>query len=218
MGGSRRHLLAPSGRPATMSGAHSLGVEDGKEVAMPVRKTRVLIAVIVVAAVLALVLWAGVSAHPARGLKLEGAWIARVTSFEGGPWPFLTQWSYVVTADPSGRRGTVHGSVDVPFPGVPGDYVTPIIGEVIQTGPETAVDNSIWYHVQKASPVNEIVAIGTAKGEWRWLGPDKVETTIHFAIYDPSADTNGDGIPEPDAIPLTAFTVTTEDRRLPLPR
>ena len=185
---------------------------------MPVRKIRILIAVIAVAAMLAAVGWAGVSAQLAGGLKLEGAWIARVTSYEGGAWPFLTQWSYVVTADPSGRRGTVHGSVDVPFPGVPGDYVTPIIGEVIQTGPETAIDNSIWYHVLKASPVNQIVAIGTAKGEWRRLGPDKVETTIHFAIYEASADTNGDGIPEPGATPIAAFTVTTVDTRVPLPR
>jgi hypothetical protein len=200
-----------------MSGAHSLGVEDGKEIAMPVRKKRIVITAFVVAAVLAVVAWTGVFAQDAGAFKLEGAWIARVTSFNGGPWPYLTQWSYVVTADPSGRRGTIHGSVDVPFPGVPGDYVTPIIGEVIQTGPETAIDNSIWYHVLKASPVNQIVAIGTAKGEWRQLGPDKVETTIHFAIYEASADTNGDGIPGPGATPIAAFTVTTVDTRVPLP-
>ncbi len=185
---------------------------------MQVRKTLVLLAMIVVVAVLALVGRVGASAQTTSAFKLEGAWIARVTSYEGNAWPFLTQWSYVVTADPSARRGTFHGSIDVPFPGVPGDYMTPIMGEVIQTGPDTAVDNTIWYHLQKASPVDQIVAIGTAKGEWQWLGPNKVATTVHFAIYAVNADTDGDGLPEPDAVPIATFTVTTVDTRVPLPR
>ena len=50
--------------------------------------------------------------------KLEGAWIARVTSMDGVPagTPLPFQWSYVLAPSASGRRATIHASVDVAFP------------------------------------------------------------------------------------------------------
>ncbi len=186
------------------------------------KKRIVIAALVVVAAALVFVGWSSVSAQDEGGFKLEGAWVARVTSFNGGPYPCLTQWSYVVAADASRRKASFHGSVDAPFcpasPGSPDVYATPILGEVIQTGPDTAIDNSIWYTIRKASPIYQIVNIGVAKGEWKFLGPGKIETTVRFAIYLPAADTDGDGIPEPDATPIAQFTVTTLDTRVPLPR
>ncbi len=44
--------------------------------------------------------------------KLGGAWVAKVDSVFGGPPPAESQWSYVVSADPSGRRAAGHGSID----------------------------------------------------------------------------------------------------------
>ncbi len=174
---------------------------------------------VVVAIVLARVGWMGASAQDQGAFKLEGAWIARVTSFNGNPWSALTQWSYVIAANASGRKGTIHGSIDVPFPianpATAADYSTPITGEVVQTGPDTLADKSIWYAIRKTYPVHQILNIGTATSEGKWLGPDKIEWTVHFAIYLPSADTDGDGIPEADSVPIASFTVTTLDTRLP---
>ena len=39
--------------------------------------------------------------------KLEGVWVAKVLP------PYYGQWSYMVSSDPSGRRGSAHGSVDI---------------------------------------------------------------------------------------------------------
>ncbi len=187
---------------------------------MSARKRWLAVAAFVIAGVLALVGWTGVFAQDEGGFKLEGAWVARVTSFNEKPWPFVTQWSYVVNADPSRRKGTIHGSLDVAFPStnpsLAADFSSAITGEVIQTGPDTLADNSLTYAIRKASPVNQIVSVAMASGEGRWLGPDKIEWTIHFAIYLPSADTNGDGIPEGD--PVTTFDATTVDTRVPLGR
>jgi hypothetical protein len=156
------------------------------------------------------------ASDPAQGSpKLEGAWIARVTSIDGvapgTPLPF--QWSYVLAPSASGRVASLHGSVNVPFPPIiPYDAITPIIGELIQTGPDTMAFTTIWYGVRKGSPVDEIVLIGTARGEARFIAPGKLEARHHFAIFLPSADSDGDGLPEGE--PLATFDATTTDTRV----
>jgi hypothetical protein len=147
--------------------------------------------------------------------KLEGAWIAKVTGMDGVPagTPLPFQWSYVVAPNASGRRASLHGSVDVPFPStVAYDYVTPITGELVQTGPDTTAFSAIWYVVRRDSPVNQVVLIGTATGEGRFIAPGRLEGTHHFAFYLPSADIDGDGFPE--GSPINTFNATTLDRRV----
>jgi hypothetical protein len=178
------------------------------------------LAVLVVAAAVAVLVTDLAASDPGQGAyKLEGAWIARVTTFNGDPYPFVGQWSYVVVPDPSGRRAAIHGSVDVAFPQNPqllSDFNSPIIGEVVMTGPHTVEFNTFWYAIKKGSPVNSIVFIGRAWGEGRFLAPGKSEFTHNFEIYLPSADTDGDGLPE--GAPVNTFTVTTLDTRVPSPR
>lgn len=149
-------------------------------------------------------------------VKLEGAWIARVSSMEGVPLgtPLPFQWNYVLVPSASGRRASVHGSVVVKFPQViPSDFASPLIGEVTQTGPNTIAFTTIWHHVQTGSPVDQVVLIGMARGEGRFIGPGQMEGTHHFALYLPSADADGDGLPEGD--PFMTFEVTSIDTRVP---
>ncbi len=159
--------------------------------------------------------------------KLEGAWISRAVTMDGVPpgtaLPF--QWSVVFVPSPDGRRATLHGSVDVAFP-TPLDFdiISPLLGQIVQTSPSTAAFNSVWYLIKKGSPVDHIVAMGTATGETREVGRGRSQTIYHFAFYLASADANGDGLPDDDdgdgivdAAPIAAFNVTTMDTRLPLP-
>ncbi len=181
------------------------------------RQKTIVTALVVVAAVyvFAALMFAGAAGEGA--MKLEGAWIAKVVSYQDKPGLFPFQWSYVLAPDPSGRSATIHGSIDVGFPQnplLPFDFHSPFIGEMVQTGPENAVFNTYWYEIRNG-PTNEIVAIGRSWGEAKFVEPGKAEAIHHFEFYLPSTDTNGDGIPE--GSPIAQFTVTTTDTRIPPP-
>jgi hypothetical protein len=86
--------------------------------------------------------------------KLEGAWVARVP---GTP----LQWSYVMSpSDPSGHRAAISGSLQVAIPVsvmapdlVPDfDYNSPISGEAVMTGRNTAKFTTIGYSIKKVVP------------------------------------------------------------------
>ena len=174
---------------------------------------------LIVAVAVAVVLAGSVAfSQPPKALKLEGAWVARVTSYEGAEYPYVGQWSYVLQPDPSGRSATLHGSIDLKFAQTtPADvFSSPLIGECVLTGPDTARCFVLWYNIQKGNPVNQILYIGTVNSEVTRLGPGSFEVTHHFAIYPPNADADGDGIPETGS-PTKTFAVTTHDTRVPQP-
>jgi len=162
-----------------------------------------------------------------RAFKLEGAWVAKVVGFPG-------QWSYVVSSDPSGKRASGHGSVDVGFRanyacflnGFPTEFEltdseSPILVSMLMTGPDTVSYNSIWYGLKDLDPmspiVNEIVLIGTVTGELEVVAPGKMHGTHNFAIYYPTADVDGDGFPDEGTTPECVFQMNTVDTRLPMP-
>jgi hypothetical protein len=155
--------------------------------------------------------------------KFEGAWIATVTSLRGVPGPFPFQWSYVFEPDASGRTATIHGTVDVAFPPnspLLHDFMSPLIGEAIQTDPDTAAFNVYWAAIKKASSppyIDRIVFIGRAWGEGRSVAEGKAEMTHHFEFYLPSIDADGDGIPDEGSSPIASFLVTTQDTRISPP-
>jgi hypothetical protein len=152
-----------------------------------------------------------------QAFKLEGAWVATVV---GVP----MQWSYVVSPDPSGRRASGHGSIEVgvvlpePFTS---DFTSPLLVEMVMKGPDKAVFNSIWYGLKRTpeGPLNtEITFIGMNQGEIRYVEPGKAVGTHHLEIYHPSQDTDGDGFPDPGQTPQVVFDEsTTMETRLPLP-
>jgi hypothetical protein len=153
--------------------------------------------------------------------KLEGAWVAKVIGFPG-------QWSYVLAADPSGRRAYGHGSIDIGFnPAVFGcvfgetNADTPILINLEMTGPDTAVAYSIWYALSSATPDStELVFIGEVRTETRFVAPGKSQSTHYFSFYLPSQDADpADGFPDEGQTPACSAPVPlyTMDTRLPAP-
>ena len=180
------------------------------------RKKAFLTLFVFAAVLLGLALLFGATSRTQGVFKLEGSWVARVDSFEGVPGPYPFQWSYVLAPDASGRSASIHGSIDVGFPtmdpSMAHDFSTPIIGEIVQTGPDTADFDSYWYAIRKG-PINQIVYIGRAHGTVICLEPGILQVEHNFQIYPPDADFNGDGFPEgPD---VKHFMVTTRDTRIP---
>ncbi len=148
--------------------------------------------------------------------KLQGAWIARVIEVPGA------QWTYVASSDPSGRRASAHGSIDVGFAGGPeADHTSPLLVEVKMVSPTTAVFNSIWYGIQEGDfgALNaKVVYIGMNHGTIEYTGPDTAYGTHHLEFYLASQDKNNDGLPDPGEKPLPGGppTVHTLETRLPL--
>jgi hypothetical protein len=154
--------------------------------------------------------------------KLEGAWIANLADCPG-------QISYVLSADSSGRRASGHGSIEVGFSTgavfgpafAPIDYTSPLLISVVMTKPDTASFYAVWYGVKKLaapSPLTaQIVYIAVNTGEFKLVGPGKMETTHNFAFYYPAQDADGDGFPDDGETTPYAFQRTSVDTRLPLP-
>ena len=161
-------------------------------------------------------------ADKGRGaFKLEGAWIAKVIGFPG-------QWSYVVSADPSGRRASAHGSIEEGFdPSAFGcelgetDSDSPILINLELTGPDTGIAYSIWYSLKTLDTgLTEVVYIGEVRSHFRFVAPGKNKGTHYFAFYLPSQDLNPeDGLPDEGEMPACTvpFPFYTIDTRLPAP-
>ena len=150
--------------------------------------------------------------------KLEGAWVAKVVGMPG-------QWSYVLSPDPSGRRAALAGSIDVGFSlgplFGPIDRSSMLLANLVITGPNAGVFNSIWYGLRELpspSPVSaEVAWIGMSTGTFEVVAPGKIEVLHNFAFYAPSQDADGDGLPDPGETPVYTLQLTTLDTRLPLP-
>ncbi|MGE5360737.1 MAG: hypothetical protein ACM3NQ_17105 [Bacteroidales bacterium] len=154
----------------------------------------------------AIVLAARASGQDEGGLRLEGAWIAKVVQGPAG------QWDYTLSPDPSGRRASMNGAVVVHFPGspTPSDLLPlPLVGEAIQTGPDTAVAEVLFHVVHN----NQVVSVGRAHATVRYLGPGKMEETSQFDFYLPGPD----GLPTGDPLPGRSFAVISVDTRVPSP-
>jgi hypothetical protein len=150
--------------------------------------------------------------------KLEGAWVAKVVGIPA-------QWSYVLVPDSSGRYAALEGSLDIGFSlgplFPPSDKTSLLMANLVMTGPKTGKFNSVWYGIRSLpspSPVaGEVLWIGTSTGTFTVVAPGKIEALHNFAFYAPSADGDGDGFPDPDAVPVYMTQLSTVDTRLPLP-
>ena len=171
------------------------------------RQRRILTAVtVLVCATAAFALAARASGQEERTLKLEGAWIAKVVSGPAG------QWNYTLSPDPSRRLASMNGAVVVHFPGTPtpSDLVPlPLVGEAVQTGPETAVAD-VFFHIVHN---NQVVLVARAHGTARYLEPGKMEVTSQFDFYLPGED----GLPTGDPLPGMSFTAISVVTRVPSP-
>ncbi len=171
------------------------------------------------AAAVALIVSISAPGFGQEGIKLEGAWIAR---FPGQPG---VQFTYALSPDPSGRRATITAFIQVGvmpslfglFPDA--EILSPVVGEAAMTADGTVIFNSVLYGIKKGWPFDQIVFIEMDYGQVRYTGTGKAEGTQIFALYDPISDQDGDGLPDPGAIPvLTSPPMTRVDTRVPLPR
>ena len=179
------------------------------------------LAILAVAAGAFIALYLPAQSAPSNGkqqsYKLEGAWVARVP---GMP----MQWSYALSPDPSGKRAAMTGSIQVPIrasvvvPGLFADLesISPMVGEVVMTGPDTAIFTAVWYGMKEGDPFDEIVLIGMTSGEVQFTGSGKTEVTHHLAYYAPSSDGDGDGLPDPGQDPVLCLPTISIDTRLGL--
>jgi hypothetical protein len=162
------------------------------------------------------------STNPGQGdNKLEGAWVGKVV---GMPLPY--QWTYTLSPDPSGRRASMTFFVNVgiqpqSLPITPTlfpdwEYNTPGVGELVMTGPDTAVFTALWYGMKKGFPADEIVLIGVNSGTVKFTGPGKSEVIHNLALFDPSTDVDKDGLPDPGTTPTICLPAVTKDTRLGL--
>lgn len=147
--------------------------------------------------------------------KLEGAWVARLPGT-----PF--QWNYVMTpAEPSGRRATLWGAFTIPIPGalvgLPAQYQTlglsVFSGEGVMTGRNEAKGTVIWWGLKDTDVgIKQVVYIGVDSFTVSFTAPGKSQVTHLMKFYDPSSDTDGDGLPDPGQQPVySAPAVTSAD-------
>jgi len=147
--------------------------------------------------------------------RLEGAWIAKVP---GTP----LQWTYTMTPDPSGREAVISGSIQVPVPpGLYGaftdvEYVSPMVGQAARTSRNTADFTAVWYGLKKGAPFDQVVFIGVTSGQIKFKGAGTAEVAHRLAFYAPSADADGDGLPDPGQPPVLCLPATSMDTRLSL--
>jgi hypothetical protein len=161
--------------------------------------TRAGVLLALVAAAVATVAWS--NQHPVC-FKLEGSWIGKVV---GTP----VTWSYALIPDASGRSAALSGSIQVPLgPSllVPGlftnlEYYSPMVGQVRMTGRDRIEGTAVWYGMKKGFPFNQIVCLGLNNVQGKFVEEDTLVLTNHLAFYDPSADADGDGLPDPGAVP-----------------
>jgi hypothetical protein len=145
-----------------------------------------------------------------QSLKLGGSWIGKVP---GTP----IMWTYSLSPDASGKSASMSGSIPVPsgpyllslqglFPDL--EYITPMVGQIRMSGQDTTKFTAVWYGMKKGYPFNQVVFIGVNSGTGKYTGPGEAENTNHLAFYDPSADADGDGLPDPGAVPALCVPAT----------
>jgi hypothetical protein len=98
---------------------------------------------------------------------------------------------------------------------------SPLIGELIITGPRSGMFNSMWYLLGAGTDglTHTILLVGVNKGEFRYVGEGRMEGTHNIAFYLPGTfGTDAYGFPLPGQDPVAPPLVfTTKDARLAAP-
>lgn len=147
--------------------------------------------------------------------KLEGSWIAKVP---GSP----LSWTYTLApSDSSGRRAALTGGFVIGGPTLFGlfpeaETTTHFIGDSAVTGHDTGAFTVLHYGLKKGTSGPEIVYIVVDGGTISQKAPGKLEVLHTLAVYLPTQDHDGDGLPDAGELPKYCLPVPSLDTRLPI--
>ena len=173
------------------------------------------------AAVLALFLF---SPLPAAGdgfqgwfptYRLEGAWLVV------NPAVGIRGLETLIPQDLLGRKATIQLESLSADPTVGGffpdaDYLSLGVGEAVMTGPKTFKSTIVAYSMREEDPRDEIECIWVITSSSTFTGHRSQEATASFAIYLPSADQNGDLLPDAGAVPIVCIPLPFNAERVPM--
>ncbi len=148
-------------------------------------------------------------------LKLEGAWIGKAP---GTP---LT-WTYTLApSDSSGRRATLAGGFVTGDPTLFGlfpdaETTTHFAGDCVVTGQDTGSYTVLHYGKKNGASGPEIVYIVMDAGTITQTAPGKLEVMHTVAVYLPTQDQDGDGLPDAGQTPQYCLPIPSLDTRLPI--
>lgn len=177
-------------------------------------KKLVLTALPVAAGVVLIVSQGAWSNAAAKSVKLEGAWMMTVPGT-----PVRASFN-LIPSESSCRRASVAGDFIAGMPpvlyGLPPQYIPeevtiPYSGDLMMVGRHEAVGTLIWWAMrdtvpgEPTYPFRKVVHIGVSAVTASFTSPDKAQFVNRLIFYDPSADANGDGMPDPGVEPI--FTV-----------
>ena len=87
---------------------------------------------------------------------------------------------------------------------------------MVLTGPDTAQFTGHWFGMKKGFPFNQVVYIGLNSGYAKLTESGKWVASCSLAMYAPSADGDGDGLPDPGQTPLVCLPLTGVSTRVPI--
>lgn len=161
----------------------------------------------------------GASGQGQRQYKLGGAWVGHSAS------PSWTWTALQIPTNPEATEAAIRVNFTSYGPELAGlaasfgaDSWSDFAGQAVIIDRDTERWTLVGY-AQAKGPNNElqIRAIAVAFGTLQFTGPD--EDVIHatLTVYPAAADADGDGMPDPGAVPVATFPGITETgRRVPI--
>ncbi len=147
--------------------------------------------------------------------KLAGTWVEKYSAI-----PFLATYT-MTPLEPNAQSASLQGAAVTTDPTLLGrfpeaQYITPLVGRMDATGPETAVHTVLWYGLKMSAVGAEIVYIALDSGTQRRIASGKVEVTHNVAFYEPTQDADGDGLPDEGQSPVFCVpNIVSIDKVLP---
>ena len=129
-----------------------------------------------------------------------------------------------IPLDPAGRTAAIRVASVTWDAGTAGlmvsldaDTQTDAVGQARMISRDTATWSFVWY-AQKADNPPQIKGIFVADGTLKFTGPDDFVINYTFRAYLPTADANGDGLPDAGAVAIVTIPdLTATAKRVPLP-
>jgi hypothetical protein len=165
--------------------------------------------------------WAQDSEEPWEGFQWGGAWVLILPVPDLGD--VVLHWT-AVPQGPGRDNFTCVLGVVWPNPTFFGtfpdaDHVSDAIGQAVRIGLNTYEKTLVAYGTKKAEPpgvLPEIVYIQVVYGKGVLTGPNTLEGQGTIAFFDPSADADGDGLPDEGAEPIVCIPYALTGKRVPL--